>query len=64
MSDTLPPRLQDKRTIERHLRQGAVEDKLWEKHLKALPDVADKAAPVDSVLAPMDEEEEDEEGES
>jgi hypothetical protein len=62
MSDTLAPRLQDKRTIERHLRAGAVEDKAWEKHLKSLPDVADKAAPVDSVLAPTEADDEEDEG--
>jgi hypothetical protein len=62
MSDTLAPRHQDKRTIERHLRAGAVDEKLWEKHLKSLPDVAEKAAPVDSVLAPTDDEDEDDEG--
>jgi hypothetical protein len=62
MSDTLSARHQDKRTIERHLRAGAVDEKNWEKHLKSLPDVADKAAPVDSVLSPTDDEDEDDEG--
>lgn len=33
----------DKRTVERYIRQGAVDEKAYEKHLKALPDLADKA---------------------
>jgi hypothetical protein len=60
MSDTLYPKHQDKRTIERHLRSGAVDEKVWEKHLKSLADVAEKAAPVEAVLAPTDDEDEDE----
>jgi hypothetical protein len=59
MPHTPAARLQDKRTIERHLRGGQVDDKAWDKHLKILPDVADKAAPVDSVLAPSDEEDDE-----
>ena len=63
MSDTLDPKHHDKRTIERHLRSGTVDEKVWDKHLKGLTDVADKAAPVDSVLAPTDaDEDEDDEG--
>jgi hypothetical protein len=63
MSDTLDPKHHDKRTIERHIRNGAVDEKLWEKHLKGLPDVAEKAAPVEAVLAPTDDEDEDEDDE-
>jgi hypothetical protein len=36
----------DKRTIERYIRQGVVEEKAWEKHLKALPDLAEKGERV------------------
>ncbi|MFZ5440861.1 MAG: hypothetical protein ACOZQL_12700 [Myxococcota bacterium] len=35
-------RYTDKRTVERYIRQGQVDEKAWEKHLKSLPDVADK----------------------
>jgi hypothetical protein len=65
MSDTLSPKHMDKRTIERHLRAGVVDEKVWDKHLKGLPDLAEKAAPVDSVLSPteLDEEEDEDEGE-
>ena len=61
MTDGIAPKNQDKRTLERHLRAGLIDDKSWEKHLKSLPDVADKAAPVDSVLAVGDEEDDSDE---
>lgn len=32
----------DKRTVERYIRQGQVDEKAYEKYLKALPDVAEK----------------------
>lgn len=35
-------RYSDKRTVERYIRQGVVDEKAWEKHLKSLPDVAEK----------------------
>lgn len=35
-------RYSDKRTIDRYIRQGTVDEKAWEKHLKSLPDVAEK----------------------
>ena len=36
----------DKRTLERYIRQGQIDEKAWEKHVKALPDLADKAEKV------------------
>jgi hypothetical protein len=41
-------RLYDSRTIERTIRKGLVTRKDYEKYLKALPDVAEKAAPADT----------------
>lgn len=35
-------RYTDKRTVERYIRQGQIDEKAWEKHLKSLPDVAEK----------------------
>lgn len=32
----------DKRTVERYIRQGQVDEKAYEKYLKSLPDVAEK----------------------
>lgn len=33
----------DKRTLQRYTQQGLIDEKAYEKHLKALPDLADKA---------------------
>jgi hypothetical protein len=59
MSEQLDPKLLDKRTAERHLRTGKLDDKLWDKHLKSLPDVAEKAVAVESTMADVDDEEEE-----
>jgi hypothetical protein len=40
-------RLYDSRTIERTIRKGLITRKDYEKFLKSLPDVSDKAAPAD-----------------
>jgi hypothetical protein len=40
-------RLYDNRTIERTIRKGLITRKDYEKYLKSLPDVSDKAAPAD-----------------
>ena len=42
------PRFWDVRTLERRLRRGQVTKKDYEKHLKTVPDAADKAAPIDT----------------
>lgn len=66
MSEQADDKLLDKRTAERHLRTGKLDDKVWEKHLKSLPDVAEKAVPVESTMADVDDldddEDEDDEG--
>lgn len=41
-------RFWDIRTLERRIRQGQVSRKDVEKHLKSLPDAADKAEPLGS----------------
>lgn len=45
MSD-IDSRHTDKRTNERYIRMGFLDEKVWEKHLKALPDVAEKGERV------------------
>src|SRR5512143_677675 len=50
MADTLDPKHLDKRTAERYLRSGQLDEKSYERHLKGLPDVADKAAPVETAM--------------
>ncbi len=50
MADTVDPKFLDKRTAERYLRSGQLDDKAYERHLKSLPDVADKAATVETAI--------------
>ena len=45
------PRLFDSRTVERNIRKGLTTRKDYEKYLKSLPDVAEKAAPADAPLS-------------
>ena len=61
MSDTLEIKFTDKRTAERYLRSGQLDEKAWEKHLKSLPDVAEKGEPVEANLSDLDEDFEDDE---
>jgi hypothetical protein len=56
MPDTIDPKLVDKRTAERYLREGQLDEKAYERHLKSLPDVAEKAQPVQTTMAEGDEE--------
>ncbi|MBN1203542.1 MAG: hypothetical protein JXB05_01280 [Myxococcaceae bacterium] len=60
MADTLDPKHLDKRTAERYLRSGQLDEKAYERHLKSLPDVADKAAPVATAMEDEDFDDEDE----
>lgn len=50
MADTVDPKYLDKRTAERYLRNGQLDEKAYERHLKGLPDVADKAATVETAM--------------
>ena len=58
MADTLDPKHIDKRTYERYLRSGQLDEKAYEKHVKGLPDVAEKAAPIETAM--LDEDFDDE----
>lgn len=61
MADTLDTKHIDKRTTERYLRNGELDDKNLERYLKGLPDVADKAEPVETLMddEDLDDDEED-----
>ena len=59
MSETIDPRFSDKRTAERYMRSGQLDEKAWEKHIKALPDVAEKGEPVEANLSDLDDDFED-----
>ncbi|WP_224249667.1 hypothetical protein [Hyalangium gracile] len=50
MADTLDPKHLDKRTAERYLRSGQLDEKAYERHIKGLPDVAEKAVPVETAM--------------
>jgi hypothetical protein len=55
MADTIDPRFLDKRTAERYIRLGLLDEKTWEKHLKSLPDVGEKGAEVETAIGADDE---------
>jgi Sec7-like guanine-nucleotide exchange factor len=50
MADPIDNKLVDKRVAQRYLRKNLVDEKDYEKYLKALPDLADQAAPVESIM--------------
>ena len=56
MSDTIDPKHTDKRTVERYINKGFVDEKAFEKHLKALPDLSDKAAPVEATSPTVEDD--------
>ncbi len=57
----LDPTTVDRRIAERYIRNGMLDEKVWEKYLKALPDAAEKAAPVEETLSDdIDDEDDDE----
>ncbi|AKF82793.1 hypothetical protein SAMN05443572_106183 [Myxococcus fulvus] len=65
MADTVDPKHLDKRTAERYLRSGQLDEKAYKRHLESLPDAADKSVPVetfmlDDVEDDYDDEDEDE----
>ena len=57
MADAIDPKYLDKRTQDRYLRSGQLDEKTLDKHLKSLPDVAEKSSQV-ATLMDADEEEE------
>ncbi|HXX32426.1 MAG TPA: hypothetical protein VEJ89_17115 [Myxococcaceae bacterium] len=61
MAETQDPKLFDKRTAARYREAGLLDEKSWERHLKALPDLADEALPVDTRMTsePAGEADED-----
>jgi hypothetical protein len=56
MAEPLDPKNIDKRTAARSLAQGEVDDKAWERYLKSLPDVTEKAAQVETTMADADDD--------
>ena len=61
MSDTIDPKMLDKRTAERYIAAGLLDEKVWEKYLKSLPDLAEKTAPIEATVSEDDIDDDDEE---
>jgi hypothetical protein len=53
MTDTLDPKLLDKRIVARNVKKGLVGEKDYERHIRALPDLAEAAAPVEATVESM-----------
>jgi hypothetical protein len=49
--DEMSLRYLDRRTIERYLKRGAVDEKDYAKYLKSLPDLAESAGSVETEFA-------------
>jgi hypothetical protein len=64
MADSLENKLVDKRVAHRYVRKGIVEEKDWEKHVRSLPDLADRALPVEVLMEGMEVDEDDLEDEA
>jgi hypothetical protein len=50
MPDTLDPRMLDKRIALRFIKKGLLSEKDYERHSKALPDLASQAAPIEATI--------------
>ncbi len=50
MADSPDPKYLDKRIAERYLRSGQLDEKAFERHIKGLPDVAEKAVPIETAM--------------
>lgn len=59
MADPFENKVVDKRVAARYLRKGIVDEKEYEKHIKALPDLADQAVPVEASIEGMDLDDDD-----
>ncbi|NOJ80173.1 RNA polymerase subunit sigma [Myxococcus xanthus] len=63
MADSADPKYLDKRTVERYVRSGQLDETEYERHLQGLPDVAEKSVPVETLMLDdaddFDDEEDD-----
>lgn len=50
MPDQFENRTVDKRVVHRYVKKGVIDEKDHEKYVKALPDLAEKAAPVEASI--------------
>jgi hypothetical protein len=61
MADNPDSKYLDKRTAERYVRAGLLDEKAYERFLKTLPDVAEKSVPVETTMTDDEDFEDDEE---
>jgi hypothetical protein len=59
MANPSDPKHIDKRTAERYLRSGVLDEKSYQRHIETLPDVAEKSVPVETVMHDELEDDED-----
>jgi hypothetical protein len=52
MGDAIDPKLLDKRVVHRYVRKGRLDDKELQRHLEALPDLAEQAEEVEAEFQP------------
>jgi hypothetical protein len=50
MADAMDPKHLDKRTVERYLRSGQLDEAAYKRHIEGLPDVAEKSVPVETLM--------------
>jgi hypothetical protein len=50
MADPIETKLIDKRVAHRYVRKGTLDEKEYDKHMKSLPDLADKALTVEASM--------------
>jgi len=62
MADQLENKTVDKRVAHRYVKKGIVDEKDYERHVKGLPDLADKAAPVEASIEGDDLDDDGDEG--
>jgi len=62
MAETFETKLIDRRVVKRYVRKGIVDEKEYAAHLKALPDLADQAIPVESAMDGELDDDADDEG--
>ncbi len=59
MANPTDPKYLDKRTAERYLRSGVLDEKTYQRHIESLPDAAEKSVPVETVMHDELEDDED-----
>jgi hypothetical protein len=50
MADPIDPRLLDKRVAHRYLKKGVLDEKEFERHVKGLADLGDRAVPIEASM--------------